>query len=279
MGELKGFEFNLKAELDRIDAMKKEAEDVSDLHRMARNFSRELPTVLVTLIEEIHRNAAAYGWEIAQGAPWTQEQMPLSDDNPFADVNWAKHIIVAEMEQGLKVIDHEQTYLLCRFDGTILWCIHAGGCTMKTVFTMDVVKEREDDIPAMLGNVEPIGTWTMTVPDFDYTLRRGDPVHIGDICFYVKHVWPMLSNKTHPDPYIHVDLKTAVLHPTLTPNIDSVWWNIHFTWYEKQELVDYLQEHGFTKWLLPEASFPVEPVKKETTTFDRYINQLEDDDE
>ena len=144
---------------------------------------------------------------------------------------------------------------------------------MKTVFTMDIVKEDQSDLSAMFGNLKKVATWTMTVPNFDYTLRREDPVHIGDICFYVKHVWPMLSNKAHPDPYIHVDLRTVVLYPTIVPNVNHLWWNLHFPWHEKEDIGEYLQRHGFTKWLLPEVSFPVESVKKETTTFDRYLSQ------
>jgi hypothetical protein len=67
-----------------------------ELITRARNYSREMPTQLVDMIEEIHRNAAAFGWEIGNGAEWSGGVIQMSEDNPFADVNWAAHVVLAE---------------------------------------------------------------------------------------------------------------------------------------------------------------------------------------
>jgi hypothetical protein len=39
-------------------------------------------------LNEIDRNARAYGFEIGRGHPFVETLNELSDDNPFLDVNW-----------------------------------------------------------------------------------------------------------------------------------------------------------------------------------------------
>lgn len=65
------------------------------LQVMARNYSREMPEALITMLEDIHRNACAFGWEIGNGAEWSNTPLRISPDNPFADLNWAKHVVQA----------------------------------------------------------------------------------------------------------------------------------------------------------------------------------------
>lgn len=43
-------------------------------------------------LEEIDRNARAYGWEVGKGRPVTGEILMTSSDNPFLDPNWRENI-------------------------------------------------------------------------------------------------------------------------------------------------------------------------------------------
>jgi hypothetical protein len=40
------------------------------------------------LLEELDRNARAYGWEVGRGHPLTEKLTVTSPDNPFMDRNW-----------------------------------------------------------------------------------------------------------------------------------------------------------------------------------------------
>ncbi len=43
-------------------------------------------------LDEMDRNARAYGWEIGQGKPLTRE-MTMSEGNPFNDRDWRDNLV------------------------------------------------------------------------------------------------------------------------------------------------------------------------------------------
>lgn len=43
-------------------------------------------------LDEMDRNARAYGWEIGRGKPMTR-QMEMSPDNPFIQEDWKKNMV------------------------------------------------------------------------------------------------------------------------------------------------------------------------------------------
>jgi len=50
---------------------------------------------LMPKLNEMDRNARAYGWEIGRGAPMIDE-MIYSDDNPFINPDWRENVQVNE---------------------------------------------------------------------------------------------------------------------------------------------------------------------------------------
>ena len=52
---------------------------------------------LIPLLNEMDRNARAYGWEIGHGQPMTQV-IDFSPENPFIDPNW--RINLTDEEDG-----------------------------------------------------------------------------------------------------------------------------------------------------------------------------------
>lgn len=44
-------------------------------------------------VEEIDRNARAYGWEVGRGHPLTEQLNTVESANPFLDKNWREQII------------------------------------------------------------------------------------------------------------------------------------------------------------------------------------------
>ncbi|MCA9367601.1 hypothetical protein KC887_05080 [Candidatus Kaiserbacteria bacterium] len=53
--------------------------------------ARELPVPLLDVLEEMFRQARAYGWEIGNGAQWAAT-LPSSPENPFLQRDWMRHI-------------------------------------------------------------------------------------------------------------------------------------------------------------------------------------------
>lgn len=52
---------------------------------------------LQPVLDEMDRNARAYGWEIGQGKPLTQV-LDFSPDNPFLYLNWRDNVQITPME-------------------------------------------------------------------------------------------------------------------------------------------------------------------------------------
>lgn len=50
------------------------------------------------LLEELDRNARAYGFEIGRGHPLLEKLTHISDDNPFMDKDWRSKIIKTPQE-------------------------------------------------------------------------------------------------------------------------------------------------------------------------------------
>jgi hypothetical protein len=50
------------------------------------------------LLDELDRNARAYGFEIGRGHPLTEKLTHISDDNPFMTRDWRDNIIKAPKE-------------------------------------------------------------------------------------------------------------------------------------------------------------------------------------
>lgn len=147
---------------------------------------------------------------------------------------------------------------------------------MQTVFSMSVMDTKNEN-QWRADIYVPLGIWTMTSSDFTYSLRPEDPVHIGDICFYVKHVWVMLADETHPEAYVEVQLKTVLVNPDYTPPLDNVsWWKYHYPWYTTPQIphaTEYLEAHGFVKigTEVPVIAEEAESARREDTTFARYM--------
>lgn len=57
-------------------------------------------------LEEIDRNARAYGWEIGNGHPLAERIEELSDDNPFLDKKWREKMMKV-IESHPKIIATE----------------------------------------------------------------------------------------------------------------------------------------------------------------------------
>lgn len=50
------------------------------------------------MLDDMDRNARAYGWEIGKGKPLTTE-MEMSPDNPFTDKNWKDNVVAPDEEE------------------------------------------------------------------------------------------------------------------------------------------------------------------------------------
>ena len=53
---------------------------------------------LIPLLNEMDRNARAYGWEIGHGQAMTQI-IDFSPENPFIDPNWRQNIVEEESNE------------------------------------------------------------------------------------------------------------------------------------------------------------------------------------
>lgn len=65
----------------------------------------ELPESLVTVLENMDRNARAYGWEVGKHGQLI-DRPPFSDDNPFLDANWRDNITVVELNETVATQNH-----------------------------------------------------------------------------------------------------------------------------------------------------------------------------
>lgn len=59
--------------------------------RMINRMAKKQAEALSPMLDEMDRNARAYGWEIGQGREIATD-VEFSDDNPFKDPNWRDNI-------------------------------------------------------------------------------------------------------------------------------------------------------------------------------------------
>lgn len=57
-----------------------------------QKFTEEDRALIQKELDEIDRNARAYGYDVGRGHPLTKEIAEVSEDNPFLDPNWRDHV-------------------------------------------------------------------------------------------------------------------------------------------------------------------------------------------
>lgn len=62
----------------------------------------EIALLRLDKLDEIDRNARAYGWEVGHGHPLTDKIESTSEENPFLRANWRDYIIVKAVDDGTR---------------------------------------------------------------------------------------------------------------------------------------------------------------------------------
>lgn len=63
----------------------------------------QIPKALVDVLEEIDRNARAYGWEVAKRDLYPPNGTPLSPENPFTNQDWRSRMVM--LDEPLSLFD------------------------------------------------------------------------------------------------------------------------------------------------------------------------------
>lgn len=83
----------MSADRDRIyKAISDAFYDARNSGRTMTDASNAAADTVLAIVDEIDRNARAYGWSVGQGAPLTEVLVDVSDANPFLDPNWRERV-------------------------------------------------------------------------------------------------------------------------------------------------------------------------------------------